>query len=134
MRLEKVKNAKRNILWGIIYKIVSIFIPFILRIVMIKQLGSEYLGLQSLFVSILQVLSLTELGFGSAIVFSMYEPIANDDTKMLCALLGFYRKIYIVIGCGILGIGLCITPFIPKFINGNWPDDINIYIYYIYYM
>lgn len=79
--IERTKNATRNIIWGTIEKIVTILMPFICRTVFIKVLGSEYLGLNSLFSSILQVLSISELGIGTAIVFSMYKPIAEDDNE-----------------------------------------------------
>ena len=87
MKIERTKNAARNIVWGVIEKIITLLIPFLTRTILIKVLGSEYLGLNSLFTSVLQVLSISELGFGSAIVFSMYKPIAEDNKEVLCALL-----------------------------------------------
>lgn len=79
--MSRVKNASRNIIWGILNKIVVLLLPFITRTVMIYTLGMEYVGLNSLFTSILQVLSFAELGIGSALVFSMYEPMAENDDK-----------------------------------------------------
>ncbi len=73
---SRSKNALRNIIWGFVEKCASLLIPFITRTIFIKVLGSEYLGLNSLFTSILSVLNISELGFGTAIVFSMYKPIA----------------------------------------------------------
>lgn len=131
--MERTKNAVRNIIFGFVNKAVILLGPFIIRTVLIKQLGAEYLGLNSLFTSILQVLSLTELGFSSAVVFSMYKPIVENDKNTICALMNFYKKVYRVIGIIILVIGIIITPFIKKLINGSYPEDINIYIlYYIY--
>ncbi len=98
MKIERTKNAARNIVWGVIEKVASLLLPFLTRTVMIKVLGAEYLGLSSLFTSILSVLSISELGVGTAIVFSMYRPIAEDDNNTLCALLNTYKKIYHVIG------------------------------------
>ena len=69
-------------------------LPFIVRTILIYRFGVEYLGLNSLFTSILSVLSLMELGFGSAIVYSMYKPIADGDTDQVCAYLEYFRKIY----------------------------------------
>ena len=86
---------------------------------MIYKLGNEYLGLNGLFTSILQVLSLAELGFGDAIVFSMYKPIIENDNKMLSALLNLYKKVYRIIGKVILCVGLLILPFIKKFEKAN---------------
>lgn len=132
--IERTKNATRNILWGIIEKIVTILMPFICRTVFIKVLGSEYLGLNSLFSSILQVLSISELGIGTAIVFSMYKPIAEDDEVTLCALLNVYKKVYQVIGTIILLVGLVIVPILPKLIVGTYPPEVNIYILYLIYL
>ena len=126
-KIERTKNATRNIIWGIIEKIVTILMPFICRTVFIKVLGAEYLGLNSLFSSILQVLSISELGIGTAIVFSMYKPIAEDDKDSLCALLNVYKKVYQIIGTVILVVGLAILPVLPKLISGSYPHEVNIY-------
>lgn len=84
MKINRTENAVRNIIFGTLLKLYQIIIPFIMRTVMLYVLGIQYLGLNSLFTSILEVLNLAELGVGSAMVFSMYEPIATDDRKNLC--------------------------------------------------
>lgn len=134
MKINRTKNTTRNIKWGFIEKLITLLMPFVTRTVLIKILGAEYLGLSSLFTSVLSVLSLAELGFGSAIVFSMYEPIAKDDNDTLCALLNAYRKIYYVIGAVVLAAGLILLPFIGFLIKGDVPSDINVYILYCIYL
>ena len=131
MILERSKNAKRNSIWGIIGNIVSVIFPFIVRTVIIKELGMDYLGLSSLFTSILTVLNITELGFGSAIVYSMYKPLAEDDTEQICALLNYYKKIYRSIGLLIFSAGCCLFPFLEHFIHGDVPKDITFCICFI---
>ena len=91
MKIERTKNAARNIVFGVVLKLYQIFIPFLMRTAMIYFMGVQYLGLNSLFTSILQVLNLAELGVGSAMVFSMYKPIVEDDSKTICALMHLYR-------------------------------------------
>lgn len=127
-------NAARNAVAGIIYKACSVGFPFIIRTLMIKKMGAEYLGLSNLFSSILQVLSLAELGFGSAVVFSMYKPISEKNNDLICALYSFYRKVYRIIGVVVLIIGLLIVPFLPKLIKGGYPENINLYILYLIYL
>lgn len=134
MKIERTKNATRNIIWGIIEKAASVLLPFAVRTIMIKTIGSEYLGLSSLFTSILSVLSISELGIGTAIVFSMYKPIAEDDNDTLCALLNVYRTVYRVVGCIILVIGLGVIPFLPKFVKGAVPPDVSLYVLYLIYL
>ena len=130
MKIERTKNATRNIAFGTILKIYQILLPFIMRTAMIYFMGVEYLGLNSLFTSILQVLSLAELGVGSALVFSMYKPIVEDDTDMICALMNLYKKYYRIIGLVIAVIGVALTPVIPHLVKSDLPSGMNLYILY----
>ena len=131
MKIERTKNASRNIIFGTILKIYQIVVPFLMRTAMIYFMGIQYLGLNSLFTSILQVLNLTELGVGSAMVYSMYKPIAIDDTKTICALMKLYRLYYRIIGILIAIIGAFLTPFIPYLVKSDLPAGLNIYILYL---
>lgn len=134
MKIERTKNTIRNLSWGYIYRGVAIILPFVFRTVMLKRMGADYLGMNSLFSSVLQIVNLSELGFGTAMVYSMYKPIAENDKEQICALLRFYKKIYFVIGCAVMGIGLIILPFIPHLIFGEYPNNINIYFVYCMFL
>lgn len=134
MKELRFKNATRNIKSGFLNKIVLLLFPFVIRTILIKKLGSDYLGLNSLFTSILQVLNLAELGFSSAIVYNMYEPVAKNDIITIGALVGLYKKIYRIIGICISIIGLLILPFLKFLTNNSYPDEINIYIVYLLYL
>lgn len=131
---SKTKNTSRSIIWGFIGKIVAIVLPFMVRTVIIYFLGIEYTGLNSLFTSILSVLSFAELGVGSALLSSMYKPVSDNDIEKVNAYLNLYRRCYRIIGSIILIAGLVLMPFLPKLINGIYPADINIYILYGIYL
>lgn len=131
MKIERTKNAARNIVFGSVLNIYNVAVPFIMRTAMLYLLGVQYLGLNSLFISILQVLNLAELGVGSAMVYSMYKPIADNDNETICALMKLYRLYYRIIGMVICGIGLTLLPFIPHLISGKVPANINVYILYL---
>lgn len=131
MKLERTKNTGRNIVYGTTLKLYQIVVPFLIRTAMIYCLGIQYVGISSLFVSILQVLNLMELGVGSAMVFSMYKPIAQDDTETICALMRLYRLYYRVIGLAILVIGVILVPFLPHLIKDDLPSDVNLYVLYL---
>lgn len=134
MNISIVDNAKRNIVTGFINKAVIMLCPFITKMVIQHILGAHYLGLDSLFTSILSVLSLSELGFSTAIVASMYKPVAEGDNTTINALLNFYRFIYRIIGFVILVLGLVLIPFLPYFIKGDYPKDINLTFLYCLYL
>ncbi len=130
MEINRKKNALLGTFWGFVQKLIGIIFPFVVRTVFIKTLGANYLGLNGLFTSLLSVLNLAELGVSSALVFSMYRPIAEDDEVKICALMHLYKVCYRVIGLSILVVGVFLTPFIPRLIHSDLPDDINIYILY----
>ena len=131
MKIERTKNAARSISVGMVLKLHQTIFPFLMRTAMIQFMGVEYLGLNSLFSSILHMLNLAELGVGSAMVFSMYKPIAEDDTERICALMGLYRRYYRIIGLVIGGMGLIVLPFVPNLISGEVPPELNVYWLYL---
>lgn len=131
MKIERTKNASRNVVFGVIQKLYQIIIPFAMRTALLYFMGIEYLGLNSLFVSILQVLNLAELGVGSAMVYCMYKPIIEDDEKTIDALMQLYKTYYRIIGLIVLCVGMVLIPFIPKLVKKDIPNSINIYVLYI---
>lgn len=132
--MSRTKNSIRNITFGFLNRIEAIIIPFLFRTLIIKILGEEYLGLGTLFSSILQVLNVAELGFNSAVTAALYKPISDNDTNTVNALLCTYRKVYSIIGCFCLCIGIGILPFLDKLIKGVPPEGINIYILFVVYL
>lgn len=128
---SRTAKSVKNILAGLTFRFVGTLFPFVIKTIVVWTLGTQYLGLNSLFSSILAVLSLSELGIGSALVYNMYKPIAEGNTDMICALLQTYKKFYRIIGMVILLLGLSLLPFLTFFIRGSYPQEINIYILYI---
>ena len=124
----RTQNARRNIITSVINKLVIMLTNFIMRTVLIHYLGEVYLGLDSLFVSILQILSLSELGISSAMVYSMYKPLAENDTPAVCALLKLYRTVYRWIALIMTVLGLAVTPFLPLIVKKDLPEGMNLYV------
>ena len=120
--LDKTRNAKRGITSGIINKLITLLLPFVVRTIFIRVIGIEYAGLNSLFISILQILNLAELGFSNAVVYCMYKPIAEKDIDAICSLLAFFKRIYKIVGLTILTIGILAMPFLQVLINGEPPN------------
>ena len=132
MKIERTKNATRNIIFGVILKGIPDYNSFFNAYSYdLFYGGSVSLDGILFFTSILQVLNLAELGVGSAMIYSMYKPIAEDDNIAICALMNLYKNYYRVIGLVIAVVGCVLTPFIPKLISGDIPNGINIYILYL---
>lgn len=134
MAESRVKNVSRNFLFSFVNYFFTIVFGFVSRTIFLRYLSIEYLGLNSLFTNVLSVLSLAELGFGSAIVFALYKPVATGDKEKVRQLLQLYKKYYTIIGCVVLAIGLALLPFIKFFINGEPAVDVNIYVVYALFL
>lgn len=129
----RTKYSKINALATMVSQVIMIFFSFFNRTVLIKFMGSEYTGINGLFSNVLNVLSLAELGIGSAIVFSMYKPMAENDEKKLKELINFYKTAYWTIGIGISVVGVLLVPFLHFFIKGG-TSIAGIERYYLLYL
>lgn len=134
MKLARTKNAMRNIIWGVIYRMVTLIGPFAVKTILIRIMGLEYSGLNSLFTSILTVLNLANLGFSSSLVYTMYRAAVDEDNDRLCAMLNYFRNAYRVVGLVILLLGAALMPFLPKLVQGDVPPDVNLYILFGIYL
>ncbi len=134
MKLDFAKNVKRNMIANAASSGIKLLFPFLNRTLFLWLLGPAYLGLNGLFGSILGVLMLAELGFGTAVVCSMYKPVADDDRELLCAYLKFYRTIYRCVGAAIFLVGLALLPFLGKLVHGTVPPDIDLHVLYIIHL
>ncbi|MCD8016106.1 MAG: oligosaccharide flippase family protein [Lachnospiraceae bacterium] len=134
MNSNRTQNVARTFVFGVFYRIISILCPFVIRTIIIYKLGNEYVGLTSLFTSVLTILNVSELGIKGAIAFCMYKPVAENDIPAINALMALMRKLYHAIGFFILGMGLLLMPFLDKLISGSYPADMNIYWLYLIYL
>ena len=110
-------NSLRNIFFGVGNQIFILILNFVQRTIFINLLGPEYLGINGLFGNILSLLCLADLGLGTAMVYSFYQPIAEKDTKKIAALVTYYRKIYMGIAGFIFVVGMLLLPFIQYMVN-----------------
>lgn len=122
-----------NILAGSVSQVISMVLQLIGRTIFIHSLGIEYLGINAIFYNVLMVLSLADLGFGSAIVYSMYKPLAENDTDTVVALLTYYRKIYHRLAFIVAVIGIGMIPLLPYVVNLN-SDIPYLPVYYLLYV
>ncbi|MBQ6426125.1 MAG: hypothetical protein IJJ92_04975 [Clostridia bacterium] len=114
---SRVKNSILNLVTGFGGHILTLVLDFVVRTVFIYTLGKQYLGINGLFSDILSMLSLANLGIGTAIVYRLYEPLAKKDLHRVRVLVKFYRQAYTAIGFIIFGLGLLTIPFLPVLIK-----------------
>ncbi len=130
----RTKKTSRNFLFGALSKFSVILLSFLLRTIILYYLGSDYIGVSSVVTSILQILNLAELGFSSAITYSLYKPISENDFEKTRAYLNVFKKVYWIIGAITLVLGLIVLPFFPYLLKGEYSINENVYIIYILYL
>ena len=121
--MSRTDNIAKNAKFAILSQAVLILTNFAVRRIFVMTLGEEYLGLNGLFTDILSMLSLAELGFGTAIVYSLYKPLAEGDKEKIKALMRLFGRAYRLVGCFVLTAGLALTPFLSFFVK-EMPDGI----------
>lgn len=132
--MGRVQSAAKNIAFGYIGNLTTQLLGFILRTVFINYLGDTLNGINDLYTGILSVLSLAELGVGTALNYSLYGPVARKDSEKIKSYMQLYKKAYRVIGLVIAVIGLAISPFLPYLVKqpkGVSVRDLTLY-YFIF--
>lgn len=127
------QNSIKNTIVSMIMSIITILIGLITQKIFIKILGTEYLGINGLFTNILSMLAIAELGIGSAIIYSLYKPIAENDKEKIKSLIEFYKKSYRIIALIVTIIGICVIPFLGKIV-GETNIQENITFLYILFL
>ena len=115
----RTKRAMYNMAASLVGQLSLVLVTLISRRIFLRTLGAEYLGANTLFENILAFLSMAELGIGSAINYSLYKPIAEDDREQIKSLMQLYRYAYWAIGVFILVAGLLLTPVVPLIATGG---------------
>ena len=117
MSNTRTANSIKNSISSLILYISTIIIGFLFQAVFIHTLGSEYNGLNGLYKNILSMLNIAELGFGAAIVYNLYKPMAQNDINSIKSLIKYYKTIYHIIALIIFIIGIILLPVIPNIVG-----------------
>ncbi len=107
------KKGLLNVIVSIAFKVLLLVGAILVRRYLIKYIGNEVNGLNSLYTSIIGFLAVAELGVGSAITFCMYKPIVEGDNDKVSALYHLFTKLYLIIGAIILAVGCALMPLLP---------------------
>ncbi|WP_375155949.1 lipopolysaccharide biosynthesis protein [Lacticaseibacillus paracasei] len=131
---SRTHSSLINSLSASVAQAISLLMSFVSRTFFIRILGEQYLGLNGLFLNILNILSFAELGIGAAITFSLYQPLASGDNDQVLALMQLYKKVYHLIALIIFLSGMLLLPFLGFFINGSTHSVGNIYFAFLLFL
>ena len=133
--MGRVRLAEKNIIFGYIGQLATALISFVLRTIFIRNLAEQLLGVNSLYTNILSILSMAELGIGTALNFALYRPVAEHDREKVKSYMQMYRKAYYIIALVVAGIGLAIAPFLRFLIKDPGPVTVQqMTLYYFIFL
>lgn len=112
----------------------NVVLSFVCRIIFARLLGKEYLGISSMFSNVLSLLSLTELGIGTAMIYELYKPIAEKNEKKIASYMKAYKTAYIAVGVVVFLLGLAVMPFLNVIIKEKPDIRENIYLLYLLFL
>lgn len=131
--MQRTRRSILNVLVTLSTNAIILVTAFIVQKILIMKLGSDYNGINGLFTSVISMMSLTDLGIGSAIIYHLYRPAAEADYDIICSLLRFYRNSYLVISVVVLIIGCVLMVFVPGIV-GNVVINDNIYLIFLLFL
>ncbi len=134
MDSSRTSNSLKNMAFGVGSQILSILMGFFTRWMFIALLGKEYLGVSGLFTNVLSLLSLANLGFDTAIIYSLYKPLADGDVVSVKGYMHVYKRVYRVVGATVFVLGCILMPFLPHLIKGTVTIPENIYTIYLLFL
>ncbi len=131
--MDRTKNSIRNVLAAMLGQMGGVLVNLLARVFFLHYLNQTYLGLNGLFTNVLTMLSLVELGVGPAMVYSLYQPLADGDTEKIKTHMAMYRRAYITIGLIIAALGIGFLPFYTVFMD-EIPDIPHLNIIYLLFV
>lgn len=131
--MQRTKRSFYNVLVAVTTNVVILVTAFLVQKVLLSVLGSDYNGINGLFTSVITMMSLTDMGIGSAIIYHLYRPAAEKNYRVINSLLRFYRNSYIVISGVVLTMGAILVFFIPHLVGAVHIQD-NIYLIFVLFL
>lgn len=127
--MSRQQIAIKNSSVGLISQVVTLFFQFWTRSIFVHYLGVEMLGISSTFSSVLNTLSLADFGFQSAVVYSLYKPLVENDYEKVNEIMNVLKVIYRAIGAFFIAAGIVCCPFLKYILSGV---EISFTIYLIF--
>lgn len=128
MANSRLKKSVLNAQVNIICYIAATILGFFSRKIFLEHLGSEFVGLTGTLGNIIGFLNLAEFGISSAIAYSLYKPLQQNDYRKIdeiVSVLGLlYCRIGVIVGLG----GGVVSIFLPVFFGEEQFDMLLVFV------
>ena len=132
--MGRTEKSIRNLKFALLAQMVTIVLSFVTRTCLVRILGIEAVALNGLFTQVITAISLAEMGVGTAIVYNLYKPLAEEDHEKVSQLMNLFRTAYWIIGAATMIIGIALIPWLPYLITDISSDISYIRIVYLMFI
>ena len=115
----KIKSLFKNSFFSLLSQLVLLLFGFLSQRAMNLYMGTELVGMNGVISNVIAMLSVTELGISTAIVYHLYSALVRKDEREIAALMNLYRKAYYLFAIILAVLGLAITPFVHLFMKNE---------------
>lgn len=117
--MNRTKKAARNVIISMIGYACVVVSGFIARTAILRYMGIEMVGVGQLFSNIFMLLSYSSLGLETSIVYSLYEPLQQNDADKVCIIMNFYKKCFRYIEGAIIALTVLLLPVVPFMVKDS---------------
>ena len=115
----KIKSLFRNSFFSLLSQLVLLLFGFLSQRAMNLYMGTELVGMNGVISNVISMLSVTELGVSTAIVYHLYSALVSRDERQIAALMNLYRKAYYVFAAVLTVLGLALIPVVHLFMTNK---------------
>lgn len=134
LKNNRIKNSTRNIFTGMLLMLTVTIFPFIIRTLIICNLGEQIMGLNSVMQSTIALLNLADLGLSTVVTYFIFKPAAKGDIKIVNAYLSELKKIYLYVAILFFIIGLIVFIFIPTIVGAYQVLNVKVKSVYLIFL
>ena len=98
-------RLQSNVIIGVFHQVLSLLINMVSKYAVRTYLGVEYLGLQTVFGNFCDIFTFAFMGIGTAMMYSLYRPLALGKRKEQAEIYQYYRRIYRILTVAVMSIG-----------------------------
>lgn len=132
MKKDKNYELKLNIITGVAYQVFIVIINLISKNLIQKKLGIEYMGLQTVFANLCDLIMFAFSGIGVGILYNLYLPVEEKNYAQIRNVYTYYKKIYQRIAGISVIIGMALVVVLPSIVDANVYNEEVVVAYYLY--
>jgi len=119
--VNRFSKVKINLLWQFIYQVTFLILGLVLPRFVIGAYGSEVNGLTSTIKQVILVVSLANAGISTAVTYSLYKPVAENDKALIASTIKNANLIYRRMSFVTLTLGTVASVILAFFQKGSLP-------------